>query len=485
MTDGNRERFFFGQAPEYAALCLILLGSLACASARAEDSAQSGGSSLGVASGPNPEQGLPIGGWIVYPSFYSGAVFNDNVYNSATNKQGAVGIDLRPSFIATLDNGIYKTQSYFGLDAQIYPGSNGAGGSLAAVYGANGGTTSASNVQGRAGFSQIYQPLPDLTFTAAFDFSRLLGLFGTGFGVGGQAPSLYVPNGVVASGLPLISNQFTGSLSVQKEITDRAFVAWQGGVQGVIFDSRPSSGIVSVFSPESTQQNGVNLTTSVRLGYWVGPMVYAYVEPGGSFRRYQNSLSDTNGYRVVGGLGSDQIGLFKGEIYGGYQSQSSANGQAGVGANSPAFGGRLYYYPTPYLTVSASADESLGSTTPSSVSNGLVSSPLVNPLLAIAVSPATSSRAFQSMLQADYAFSQYWSAHVRGGYGETLYTNSSRVDSTWMAGVGGSYTFWRNLAFTVDYQFSRIDSSNANIWSPFSGSRYSQNIVTAGVTYNY
>ncbi len=463
MTDGNRERFFLGQAPEYAALCLILLGSLGCPSARAEDSGQSGGSSLGVASGPNPEQGLPIGGWIVYPSFYSGAVFNDNVYNSATNKQGAVGIDLRPSFIATLDNGIYKTQSYFGLDAQIYPGSNGA----------NGGTTSASNVQGRAGFSQISQPLPDLTFTAAFDFSRLLGLFGTGFGVGGQASSLYVPNGVVASGVPQLSNQLTGSLSVQKEITDRAFVAWQGGVQGVIFDSRPSSGVVSVFSPESTQQNGVNLTTSVRLGYWVGPMVYAYVEPGGSFRRYQNSLSDTNGYRVVGGLGSDQIGLFKGEIYGGYQSQSSANGQAGVGANSPAFGGRLYYYPTPYLTISASADESLGSTTPSSVSNGLVSS------------RATSSRAFQSMLQADYTLSQYWSAHIRGGYGETLYTNSSRVDSTWMAGVGGSYTFWRNLALTVDYQFSRIDSSNANIWSPFSGTSYSQNIITAGITYKY
>lgn len=454
----------------------MLLGSLVGTSALAEDSGQSGVSGLGGASGPNPEQGLPIGGWITYPSFYAGAIFNDNVYNSATNRRAAEGFDLRPSFDATLDNGIHRTRAYFGLDAQIYPGSDGSGA---------GGTTSASNVQGRAGFSHIYQPLPDLTVAAEVDFSRLIGVFGTGFGAGGSSSSIYVPSAVIASGLPLLSNQLTGALSVQKEITDKAFVAWQGGVQGVIFDSQPSSGITSVFSPQSTQQNGVSYNTSFRLGYWVGPMLYAFVEPGGSFRRYQNYLSDTNGYRVVGGLGSDQIGLFKGEIYGGYQSQSSAYGLAGVGSTSPAFGGRLYYYPTPYLTISASADETLGSTTPGSVSTSVVSSPLVNSHLAIIVSPASSSRAFQAMLQADYSFSPYWTAHIRGGYGETLYTNSSRVDSTWTTGIGGRYFFWRNVALTVDYLHSLINSSNANVWPSVSSTNYSQNVVTAGVTYKY
>jgi hypothetical protein len=328
--------------------------------------------------------------------------------------------------------------------------------------------------------------LPDLTVTAAVDFSRLMGVFGTGFGVGGSSSSIYVPNAVIASGLPQLSNQLTAALSVQKDITDKTFVAWRGGVQAVIFDSQPSSAeITSLFSPQATQQNGVNYTTSVRLGYWVGPMLYAYVEPSGSFRRYQNYLSDTNGYAVVGGLGSDQIGLFKGEIYGGYQSQSSASGLAGMGLTSPAFGGRLYYYPTPYLTVSASAAQTLGSTTPGSVSSGVVSSPLVNPYSAIIVSPASSSRAFQSMLQADYSFSQYWTAHIRGGYGETSYTNSSRVDSTWTTGIGGSYSFWRNVALTVEYQRSLINSSNANVFPLVSGGNYSQNIITAGVTYKY
>ena len=427
MNDGKRPGIFSDQGRQFVALCLILLAWSGGTSALAEDSGQSGVSGVGVASGPNPEQGLPIGGWITYPSFYAGAIFNDNIYNSATNRQAAEGLDLRPSVNATLDNGIHKTQAYFGLDAQIYPGFAGSG---------VGGTTSANTVQGRAGFSHIYQPLPDFTVTAVVDFSRLTGVFGTGFGVGGSSSSIYVPNAVIASGLPQVSNQLTGALSVQKEITDRTFVAWQGGVQAVMFDGQPSSGITSVFSPQSTQQNGVNYTTSVQLGYRVGPMLYAYVEPSGSFRRYQYYLSDTNGYSVVGGLGSDQIGLFKGEIYGGYQSQSSAYGLAGMGVTSPAFGGRLYYYPTPYLTVSASAAQTLGSTTPGSVSGGVVSSPLVNPYLAITVSPASSSRAFQSMLQADYSFSQYWTAHIRGGYGETSYTNSSRVDSTWTTGMG-------------------------------------------------
>ncbi len=134
----------------------------------------------------------------------------------------------------------------------------------------------------------------------------------------------------------------------------------------------------------------------------------------------------------------------RGEIYSGYQRQSSVSGLFDP-VSSPDFGARLYYYPTPYLTITLTADETLGSATPS------VSSPTVG----------SGTRTFQAKLQGDYGFSPYWTASLRGGYGETKYAGLSRTDTAWTAGLSASYTFWRNVALTFDYQFTR---TGTNAW---------------------
>jgi hypothetical protein len=64
--------------------------------------------------------------------------------------------------------------------------------------------------------------MEDLTFDMIFDYSRHIGLFGSGFGAGG--PSIYVPTAIVPSGVPQYSNQWTGLVSVETKITDRSFV---------------------------------------------------------------------------------------------------------------------------------------------------------------------------------------------------------------------------------------------------------------------
>ena len=101
------------------------------------------------------------------------------------------------------------------------------------------------------------------------------------------------------------------------------------------------------------------------------PGVYAFTEVDGIWQRFNNSIFDTNGYRVLGGIGTnDKNSLIRGEVYGGYQSQHQQQ-QALPGfsfgipqdANSPVFGGRLYYYPTQYWTVIASVDKVLGIST--------------------------------------------------------------------------------------------------------------------------
>lgn len=453
------------------AVCVAFIGLAARIDVRAEDGAAVAQSpvALGAAGGPDPDHGMPIEGWLFFPTFFAGGVFNDNIFNTTTNRKSAFGLRLRPSFEALNDNGIYQTTVYGTLDTQIYPGTSASGSSLASSL----PTTSANTIQGRAGFSHIYKPLEDLTFAVIFDYSRQIGLFGSGFGAGG--PSIYVPTAIVPTGVPQYSNQWTGLVSVEKKITDRSFAELRGGIQGLIYQNPSNSPInfalPGLSAPVSAQQNGVIYSVSVRAGYWVAPAFYIFVEPGGAFHNYQNFRSDTDGYSIISGIGSDQIGLLRGEIYSGYQRQSSVSGLFDP-VSSPDFGARLYYYPTPYLTITLTADETLGSATPS------ISSPAVG----------TGTRTFQTKLQADYGFSPYWTASLRGGYGETNYAGLSRADTAWTAGLSANYTFWRNVALTFDYQFMRTDT---NAWglsgagTGFGLGSYTQNLVTAGITYRY
>ncbi len=265
------------------ALCLALLGLASRVDVRAEDGAAVARSpvALGAAGGPDPDHGMPIEGWLFFPTFFAGGVFNDNIYNTTSNRKSASGLRLRPSFEASNGNGIYQTTVYGTLDAQIYPGRSESGSSLASSL----PTTSANNIQGRAGFSQIYKPTEDLTFDVIFDYSRQIGRFGSGFGAGG--PSIYVPNAIVPTGVPQYSNQWTGLVSVAKKITDRSFVELRGGIQGLIYQNPQNFPInfalPGVGTPVSAQQNGAIYTASVRAGYWVAPAFYMFVEPGGAF----------------------------------------------------------------------------------------------------------------------------------------------------------------------------------------------------------
>jgi opacity protein-like surface antigen len=453
------------------AFCLAFLGLASQVAVRAEDGAavaQSLGA-LGNAGGPDPDHGMPIEGWLVFPSFFAGGVFNDNVYNTNFNRKSAFGLRLLPSFEASNDSGIYQTTVYGTLDAQIYPGTFESGSSLASSL----PTTSANSIQGRAGFSHIYKPMEDLAFDVIFDYSRQIGLFGSGFGAGG--PSIDVPTAIVPTGVPQYSNQWTGLVAVEKKITDQSFVELRGGIQGLIYQN-PENSAINFALPGGgaalpTQQNGVIYTVSARVGYWVAPAFYMFVEPGGAFHNYQIFQSDTDGYSIVSGIGSDQIGLLRGEIYSGYQRQTSVYGLFEP-VSSPDFSARFYYYPTPYLTITVTADETIGSATPS------VFSPTVG----------SGTRTFQAKLQGDYGFSPYWTASLRGGYGETNYAGLPRTDTAWTVGLSASYTFWRNVALTFDYQFMRTGTNAQQLAGAAAGFElggFTQNLVTAGITYRY
>ena len=43
---------------------------------------------------------------------------------------------------------------------------------------------------------------------------------------------------------------------------------------------------------------------------------------------------------------------------------------------------------------------------------------------------------------------------MRAGYARTTWSNSSLVESAWTFGGGVSYNFWRNVALTLNYQYT-------------------------------
>ena len=129
------------------------------------------------------------------------------------------------------------------------------------------------------------------------------------------------------------------------------------------------------------------------------PGVYAFGEVDGIWQRFNNSIFDTNGYRVLGGIGTDaKNSLVRGEVYGGYQFQHQEQQQLpGFGipqdSDSPVFGGRVYYYPTPYWTLIASVDEVLSMAT----------------ILSPTIPFGTPNFQTTALLQTTYGLSRQWS----------------------------------------------------------------------------
>ena len=77
-----------------------------------------------------------------------------------------------------------------------------------------------------------------------------------------------------------------------------------------------------------------------------------------------------------------------------------------------------------------------------------------------------------------YGLSRQWSVGARVGYTRADYIGFNRLDNGWMAGASFNYEIWRNLALTLDYQYSTVQSNLAL-------SDYTRNQYTAGLTYRY
>jgi hypothetical protein len=277
--------------------------------------------------------GLPVGNWVVYPSAFAGGFYDSNPQQLATGTKPGAGLRLTPSFLAEQATGVHKTTIYGLVDGLVYVPEQ---------------VANSDTITVKTGVTETYQPLPDWIFNGQADYTRQKDLFAN-FGVDRSLVPLN-PAGVGLSPTtnPLSYNQLTAAGSVQKNLSE-GFVIGNGSVVGLVYSGTAAT---------APSPNGVFINGTVRGGYWVLPDFYGFIGGSGNSFQYSTASLSSNGYGIFAGVGSDQIGLFRGEAYAGFQSETYNSASGTV--NSPDFGGRLHYYPLPELTIDGFFTEHLG-----------------------------------------------------------------------------------------------------------------------------
>src|SRR5579872_1747340 len=368
------------------------------------------------------DEGLPIGNWLVFPDMFAGALFATNPSESPTGGRASPGLRLTTNTYAQTDDGIKKTVLYTNTDLDLYAKQGGTSG------------TSSNFLSTRTGVIETYQPVSDFILNLQGDLTRQENYFSP-LGISNNLSSLNPTGvGVAPTATPLPYTQLSGTVSVQKNLAN-AFIIGSGSVVNLTYDR---STTIAAPSP-----NGQTYTTSIRGGYWIIPDLYGYVETSLDDRSYATSALSSWGYRSVAGLGSDRIGLFRGELYAGYQTENYQSASVGS-TGGPVLGARGAYFPLPELTINASVDETIGASL----------------LSATPTSPAgTSTKVTTFLTQVNYALAPEWSATGRGGLALTSYGSDPRQDTAWTAGATITYSVWRSLGLTFDYQHTQLSSN--------------------------
>jgi len=409
-----------------------------------------------------PGDALAMGDWLFYPTVKTYTQYTDNLFQSVLSPVSVWGFGIKPGLIAEWSNGIHTTTLYGNVDARTYPSA-----------------TQYDVLDPQAGFVQKYSPLPDLTFRVQGDYthqtltSTLINAIPGAIASPGTIVlsngNTVLPNGLIISPTGVVvgqvtptataanstiqinpSNTLTGTASVEK-ILNRGFIGLSGSIAQTTYEN---TNVTPDYTVKSLTGNGA---------VWLSPLLYAYAN--GSFASNATSNSNTTtttttnsnvsatstAYRVVGGIGTRQIGLFRASAYYGHQG-SNDQGTAG----GEVYGGSLKYYPTPIWTIGIGVDETVNISQQTGNSifalNTGTQTALVIPL-------GASTRTTATSLNSSYQISQQWSATGSFGFTYVAYINSPEVENSWLADVILQYQMWRNMTLNWEYRYSSIVSN--------------------------
>lgn len=424
--------------------------------AQVGDVAQVGGSDVGAPIQPPPvatgredvfqkpgtaKDAMIVGDWLLYPSAFAGFSYDSNVNQTPSGVSGGAsspGLRVSPNIRAETQNGLSKTTLYGSADGRFYFDNVPGNGSIISAH---------------AGALEIYSPLPDVTINGQADYTRQRDLFSSLGTDQSLTPLNPTGIGLAPSANPETYNQFSGTASVQKNFA-QSFITLGGSIVSLDYETTAGAAAPS--------PNGTTYTGDLKGGYWITPALYGYAEGSLDSRDYATTTTSSSGYRAIAGLGTDQIGLLKGEVFGGYQAEQYRSSSIGT-VGTAVYGLAGHYYPLPELTINLGINESLGAS-------------LISPTPG---APAgTSTKVDTYLVTTNYTISPQWTASGRAGYIHTSYVGAGRHDDAWTTGGTITYNWLRNVGLTLDFQHYDMTSN-----VPLQG--FTRDVITLGATWRY
>jgi hypothetical protein len=266
------------------------------------------------------------------------------------------------------------------------------------------------------------------------------------------------PKPTAINGISLVSpnDTYSGTLSINK-IFNRGILSLNSSITKTNYETQSSQDSTAKSFGESA-------------GVWLGPLFYAYSTGSIATTTIVTSGPSTS-YRLVGGIGTRQFGLFRSSAYFGHQGSWSSSGTTG----GDVYGAALSYYPTAVWTLSASVDETIN------IASQAFASPLALTLPAqtpVQIPLGASTRTTGTSLSTSYQFSPQWSTSENIAYTQIEYVDSPRLDHAWSAGAGLSYNMRHDWALSWQYQYTSLISN-----APLTSTK--QNLITMSANHTF
>jgi hypothetical protein len=402
---------------------------------------------------------ISIDGWLLYPTLRLYTLYSDNLFLSPISPIAAPGFGVTPSMVAVWTNGIHTTTLYGNIDRQAFPTDN-----------------DINTLDGRAGFTQKYEAMRDLIFTINGNY--LHQTWSTGLQSSIQTPlaapatsvlpngNTVLPNGTILSptGQPIgqastvpgssaqlqvnPSNQYTGTFAIDK-IFNRGYLSLVGSVNRTDYEN------------QTIQQSFNSRTLTENAGFWLGPLLYAYsngsvstlVTDAASSATTSLPSTSTTSYRVIGGLGTRPLDLFRGSVYFGHQGSEGG----GTVAGGDVYGGAISYYPTAQWTLTGTIDRTINIASAQSAATNLA---LTLPGVTAEQIPLGSSTETTSFgFLTSYQITRQWFSQFQLAYSLIEYPGTRRIDNSWVLDATLRYDIWRNMSLTWEYRYASILSN--------------------------
>jgi len=381
---------------------------------------------------PRPQSAkgaLQVADWLIYGGLGWGAACGYNVNSSPNNPQQACGPQFTPSVVAEHNTGIQRTLLYGVGDVRWYPTLN-----------------RVDVVNTSAGVVHVWEIERDLIFRVQAQGRQSQDY--SGF-AGNLAPT----NVFVTS--PLNYTQGYGSSSIQKEFG--SFFAAVGGSATFTAYQNIQDSLGNTI--DEGARNGSVTTFNTRFGYHVSPVLYTFIEPTANWQRYRDSNLNSEGYRVVAGVGSGRIGLFSGEVFAGYAQQRFEDPIVGT-SSIPVVGGRLAWFPTRFLSFRLDADRVFGTSDYNTLGfggTGVASGAIPN--VSTGLRPGSVTAITTARLSGQWTYSDKLSFTASIADQQQDYLTSSRRDNLVSLSAGVTYQIWPGIGVTTTYTHGQLYSN--------------------------